>query len=943
MLDMVEELLQKGIELHKSGKVKVASQHYTAILKVQPEHPDANHNMGVLAVGLGKIKEALPFFETALEANADTSQFWLSYIDALIKVERMADAQAVLNQAKNNGAEGAGFDQLELRLNVPNQAELETSNKALKAHQSQPNILDTLKLDQALRLAKKKSQAGTTKEAQRIYQDILTKFPKNKRAINGLKGLADTPVGNASKVQDPPLDQLQALIDLYSQGQPQRALKQAETLVQQFPKSPVLFNIQGTVLKSLRQFDLSFAAFNKALAIKPEYADAYNNMGNAFQEQGKLEEAVEAYNKVLAIKPDYADAYNNMGTALKDQGKLEEAIEAYNEALAIKPDYAEAYNNMGITLQEQGKLDEAIEAYNKALAIKADFAEAYNNMGVTLQEQGKLDEAIEAYNKALAIKPDYADTYYNMGNALKEQGKLDEAIEAYNKALTIKPDYAETYYNMGVTLQEQGKLEEAIEAYNKALSLKPDYAHAQAQKLHQKAQICHWPVIDAYRFNFEELGIVGESILPFTLLSLDDSPERQLNRAEKYIKANNQQKPLKMAENRVGSSHYGKSKLNQNNVARRIPNRIKVGYFSPIFHQNPVSILSSRMLELHDTEKFEIFIFVYKKMINDQYCARLIKSGAKIIDVSKKSDKQIAELAMEKGIDLAIEFNGFLKNGRQGILAHRPAPVQINYLAYPGTMGADFYDYIIGDHVVIPEDQKHNYAENIIYLPDCYMPHDNTRQISNKPISRAECGLPDNRFVFCCFNNSFKISPQEFDIWMRLLNKIEGSVLWLLKANEWSQNNLRNEASKRGVDADRLVFADKLPLEEHLGRLRHADLFLDTFNFNAHTTASDALWAGIPVVTKIGKSFAARVAGSLLNAIELPELITTTEKEYEALALSLASNPKTLTLIKKKLAEKKNSAPLFDTETYTKNLERAYIQAYQCYADGSPPAELTVL
>ena len=205
-------------------------------------------------------------------------------------------------------------------------------------------------------------------------------------------------------------------------------------------------------------------------------------------------------------------------------------------------------------------------------------------------------------------------------------------------------------------------------------------------------------------------------------------------------------------------------------------------------------------------------------------------------------------------------------------------------------MGADFYDYIIGDHVVIPEDQKHNYAENIIYLPDCYMPHDNTRQISNKPISRAECGLPDNRFVFCCFNNSFKISPQEFDIWMRLLNKIEGSVLWLLKANEWSQNNLRNEASKRGVDADRLVFADKLPLEEHLGRLRHADLFLDTFNFNAHTTASDALWAGIPVVTKIGKSFAARVAGSLLNAIELPELITTTEKEYEALALSLATD-----------------------------------------------------
>ena len=764
-----------------------------------------------------------------------------------------------------------------------------------------------LSVDQALFKEKSCAKKGQIEEAQKLYQTVLQAFPKNKRAQKGLAAL-NKPKQSAT-TQGPPQDTINHLINLYNQGQLVAAVEQAQALTEQYPDAFIIWNILGAAHKGLGSIFEASEAFKKVNVLNPNYADGFNNLGVTLKEQGKLDEAIASYEKALSLKPDYAEAYNNMGVALKDQGKLEEAIASYEKALSLKPDYAEAFNNMGITLQDQDKLDEAITSFEKALSLKSDFAEACNNMGNALQTQGKLDKAIASYEKALLLKPDYADAYFNMSNVLKDQDKLDEAITSYNKAL----------------------------------SLKPDYAHAQAQKLHQKAQICHWPVIDAYRFNFEELGIVGESILPFTLLSLDDSPERQLNRAEKYIKANNQQKPLKMAENRVGSSHYGKSKLNQNNVARRIPNRIKVGYFSPIFHQNPVSILSSRMLELHDTEKFEIFIFVYRKMINDQYCARLIKSGAKIIDVSKKSDKQIAELAMEKGIDLAIEFNGFLKNGRQGILAHRPAPVQINYLAYPGTMGADFYDYIIGDHVVIPEDQKHNYAENIIYLPDCYMPHDNTRQISNKPISRAECGLPDNRFVFCCFNNNFKISPQEFDIWMRLLNKVEGSVLWLLKANKWSQNNLRNEASKRGVDADRLVFADKLPLEEHLARLRHADLFLDTFNFNAHTTASDALWAGIPVVTKIGKSFAARVAGSLLNAIELPELITTTEKEYEALALSLASNPKTLTLIKKKLAEKKNSAPLFDTETYTKNLERAYIQAYQRYADGSPPAELNVL
>ena len=258
-------------------------------------------------------------------------------------------------------------------------------------------------------------------------------------------------------------------------------------------------------------------------------------------------------------------------------------------------------------------------------------------------------------------------------------------------------------------------------------------------------------------------------------------------------------------------------------------------------------------------------------------------------------------------------------------------------------MGAEFIDYIIADQTVIPESQRSNYSENIIYLPNCYMPQDNTRQISDKPVSRTEFGLPEDGFVFCCFNNSFKISPKEFDIWMRLLGKIDGSVLWLLKTNKWAETNLRKEAGKRGVDANRLVFAENMPVDKHLGRLKLADLFLDTFNFNAHTTASDALWSGLPVLTKMGKGFAARVAGSLLTSIELPELITTSEEEYEALAISLAINPKKLTAIKKKLIERKNSAPLFDTEVYTKNLEKAYIQAHKRYADGLPPAEFKVL
>jgi tetratricopeptide (TPR) repeat protein len=474
----IDQALQQGVEAHKAGQVQEADLLYTAILKAQPKHPDANHNMGVLAVGVGKVQEALQYFKTALEANPATAQFWLSYIDALIKLEKLAEAQTVLDQAKSKGTKFDGFDQLEQRLKEASDEPSAASKKAAEAQAKQPNTLNSLKLDQAISLAKKKAKEGSSDQARRIYQDILTKFPRNKRARDGIKALATNPVGKVSKVQNPPQDQLQSLITLHSQGQLQQALKQAETLVQQFPKSPVLFNIQGVVLKGLGQLDQSIEAYEKALALEPDFAEAYNNIGNVLLKQGKLKEAIEAFNKALAIKPDYAEAYNNMGITLKDQGKLEEALEAYTKALAIKPDFTEACFRMGVVLQEQGKLKEAIEVYKKTLALKPDYAEAYNNMAVILKNKGKLEEALEAYTKALAIKPDFTEACFRMGVVLQEQGKLKEAIEAYKKTLTLKPNYAEAYNNIAVILKDQSKLEEAIEAYNKALALKPDYAEA---------------------------------------------------------------------------------------------------------------------------------------------------------------------------------------------------------------------------------------------------------------------------------------------------------------------------------------------------------------------------------------------------------------------------------------------------------------------------------
>ncbi|MDB2605269.1 tetratricopeptide repeat protein [Planktomarina temperata] len=364
----IDQALQQGMAAHKAGQIQEADRIYTAILKAQPKHPDANHNMGVLAVGVGKVEQALPFLKTALEANPATAQFWLSYIDALIKLDKVADAKAVLDQAKSKGAKGNSFDKLEQRLKEASEEPLAACKTPAEAPSQQPNILDSLKLDQAISLAKKKAKDGSPEEAKRIYQDILTKFPKNKRASDGLKALASRPVSKASKAQDPPQDQLQSLINLHSQGQLQQALKQAETLVQQFPNSPILFNIQGAVLRGLGQLDLSVEAYNRALAIKPDYAGGYYNMGNALKEQGKLDVAIEAYNKALAIKPDHADAYSNMGMTLQEQGKLEEAIEACNKALAIKPDNAEAYNNMGVILQELDRMEDSVSSFQQAFA-----------------------------------------------------------------------------------------------------------------------------------------------------------------------------------------------------------------------------------------------------------------------------------------------------------------------------------------------------------------------------------------------------------------------------------------------------------------------------------------------------------------------------------------------------------------------------------------------
>ena len=917
-----DEALKKGFEAQHAGQIQEAKKFYRLVLNAQPNHPEANYNMGVLAVDVIKIQEALVYFKIALEANPNIGQYWLSYIDALIKLGNLKDAKTVFDQAKDKGAKGEAFDLLEQKI-AQQEISAITATKTAGPYSSQPNVLNTIKLDKALRLAVRKSKDGELAEAKNIYQNILQKFPKNKPALIGLQTL----VGGLTVIrQDPPSNQLQPILNLYTQGKLQQALTGSSQMLKKFPSSVVLYNIAGASNVGLMQFDAAIENFKQVLKINPNDAEAHNNIGNILAGKGDLKAAIGSYKQALEIKPDYAEVYNNMGVTLKDKGEPDSAIYSYKKALKIKPDYMEAYYNMAIALNDKGDLEAALESYNQALKINPHDAEVLNNMGNTLKNKGDSVAAIGRFEQALKINPGNAEAYNNIGNALSDMGDLEAAINSYKQAVKIKPDFADAYYNMGVALKNKGALVASIKSFETALKIKPDNQAARAKKLNQQAHTCDWAALDQDRNLIAKLGTSTESVSPLELLSLEDAPERHRVRSEIFTE--------KLSGHKATLPLVGRPS--------KRPQRLRVGYFSADFHEHPVAYLMAKVLETHDRLNFEVFGFSIGPAKNDDMRQRLSKAFDVFIDVYDMSNKEVALLVRQYKIDIAIDLTGYTKNSRPGIFAHRAAPVQINYLGYPVTMGADFMDYIIADPVLIPSGYEHYYTEYIMRLPGSFMPTDNSRLMSTRPMTRSEMGLPKTGFVFCCFNNNYKISPCEFDIWMRALVKVEGSVLWLSMSNIWSEDNLRMQAEARGVNPSRLVFAARVPMDEHLARQKLADLFLDTFNYNAHTTASEALWAGLPIVTKIGRGFAARVAASLLTAVGLSELITKSEQEYESLIIDLANDAEHLEQIQQTLMDNRLTKPLFDSVLYTKHLENGYQQAYQRYFNGQPPDDIFV-
>jgi protein O-GlcNAc transferase len=692
------------------------------------------------------------------------------------------------------------------------------------------------------------------------------------------------------------------------------------------PHAPTVFYNRANTLFRQTNHDLARVDYDRAIALHPNYANAYCGRGNVCLERKSYDDALAAYDRALVFKPDLATAWLGRGNVFGRLKRHDDALAAYDKALALQPDLAGAWLGRGNVFGQLKRYDDAFANYDKALALGPELENAWLGRGNAFLELRRHDDALAAYDKALALRPDSENAWLGRGNAFLELKRHGDALVAYDKALALAPDLENAWLGRGNAFLELERYADAIAAYDKALALDSDLAGAQGARFFAKNSVCDWTDYSTERDHLA--GLVSAkraNTNPFAFLAISPSPEDQLHCAKSWVgeKCPSSQHPLWRGE-------------------RYRHDRIRIAYVSADFHQHATSYLMAGMFECHDTSRFEITAISTGPDDASEMRRRLKHSFEHFVDHSERSDDEIASYIKDTEIDILIDLKGFTRDARTNVFARRPAPVQVNYIGYPGTMGTDYIDYIIADRTIIPDQARKFYSEKIVVMPNSYQVNDNKRVVYDIAVDRLEAGLPPMGFVFCCFNNNYKIEPSVFGCWMRILSRRDGSVLWLLEDNTSAAENLRKEAVARGIGAHRLIFAKRVPLPEHLARHQLADLFLDTLPCNAHTTASDALWSGLPMLTCLGETFAGRVGASLLKAIGLPALITTTLESYERMAIDLASDSEKLAVIRRALAGNRQTTPLFDTGLYTKHIEAAYQAMYERYQAGLSPDHIVV-
>jgi predicted O-linked N-acetylglucosamine transferase (SPINDLY family) len=636
---------------------------------------------------------------------------------------------------------------------------------------------------------------------------------------------------------------------------------------------------------------------------------------------GQLENAKIIYEEILKVTPNNFDALQLLGTLELQNKNFLKATEYLQSAIKLNNTNSNIFYNLGLSLSEQGHIKEAIEAYKVSLHINNKNYKTLHNLAKLFYDKHQYSDALKFSSEALSIKGDYASAFLIRGNALGKLNKIYAAIKDYNNAIRILPNYADAFFNKANYLTELNEHALALDSYREAYQIKGDYQYLLSLILHNEMKICHW---DNHNKLIKLINNKPDNFLSFILLSLVDSLVNSLNSSRSLIR---NKYPRNLSLGPIAIRSYKK--------------KLVIGYYSADFREHPVSYLTAELFELHDKSRFELIAFYSGPADSSSMHKRVALAFNKFIDIRMKNDTEVAELSRSLNIDIAIDLTGLTHNSRVGIFACRAAPIQLSYLGYLGTMGAEYYDYLIADKVIIPAINQKYFTEKIVYLPS-YQVNDSKRLIADKVFTRNELNLPENGFIFCCFNNNFKITPTTFDGWMRILIAVPDSILFLYAENKWAETNLKIEAEKRGVNQSRLVFGARISRSEYLSRYKVADLFLDTFPYNAGTTASDALWAELPILTLLGESFASRVAASLLNAIGLPELISISQEQYESTAIELAKNPSKFKAIKDKLKHNKFTKPLFNTPEFTKHIETAYWVMYERYQAGLPPDHIYI-